>query len=88
MKKGQHGCSPDSRQGFQVIADTRSVVVDPSSSRRDMHCLLCRDLVMIGLQSLGSQQSCLPTPSNRGVPRRFEFRDFAVLQLACTQTKM
>jgi hypothetical protein len=50
--------------------------------------LLCRDLVMIELRSLGSQQSFLLTPSSRGVPHRFEFRDFAVLQLVCTQTKM
>jgi hypothetical protein len=82
------GCSLDSRPGFLVVVDTRSGVADPGSSRRDTHCLLCRDLVMIELQSLGSQQSFLLTPSGRGVPHRFEFRDFAVLQLVCTQTKM
>jgi len=88
MKKGQLGCSPDSRQGCQVIVDTRSGVADPSSSHKDMHCLLCRDLVMIGLQSLESQQSCLPTPSNRGAPRRFGFLDSAEHPLVCKQTTM
>jgi hypothetical protein len=50
--------------------------------------LFCRYLVMIELLNLGSRRSCPPTPLNRGVPRRFEFRDFAVCQPVYKRKKM
>ncbi len=77
------GCSLVSRLDSLVSADTSSAVADRDSSRRDMHCWLCRHLVMLELLSPGSLRSFLLAPSNPRAPRRFEFPSSFGCRLVC-----